>query len=223
MAMTQPRSRAALNETLYDYLQATQPPEHGEQVKLRELTRQLPRWRMQISREQGHFLTFLVRLIGARRTLEIGTFTGFSALTVALALPPDGKVVGCDISDEWVNVGRPFWKAAGVDAKIEIKIGPALDTLQQFERDGESFDLAFIDADKENMDAYYESSLKLVRVGGLIVLDNMFQRGTVADDDDSDPRTAIVRTLNAKIAKDDRVDRVLLPVGDGMTLVRRID
>jgi O-methyltransferase len=223
MAMTQPRSRAALDETLYNYLQATQPPEHAEQVKLREVTRQLPRGRMQISREQGHFLTFLVRLIGARRTLEIGTFTGFSALTVALALPADGKVVGCDISEEWVNIGRPFWKAAGVGAKIEIRIGPALDTLQQFERDGESFDLAFIDADKENMDAYYEISLKLVRVGGLVVLDNMFQRGTVAFDEDSDPRTAIVRALNAKIANDDRVDRVLLPVGDGMTLVRRID
>jgi len=218
------RARASLDDSLYAYMQANQPPEHPELRKLREVTSPLPRGRMQIAPEQGHFLGFLVRLIGARRTLEIGTFTGYSALAVALALPADGRVLGCDISEEWVSVGRPFWERAGVTNKIEIRIGPALDTLCKLEQDGAngSFDLAFIDADKENMDAYYESSLRLVRPGGLIVLDNMFQGGRIIDPSNTELRTDIVRRLNVKIAGDNRVDRVLLPVGDGMTLVRRL-
>jgi predicted O-methyltransferase YrrM len=178
---------------------------------------------MQIAPEQGHFLTLLARLIGARRTLEIGTFTGYSALAMAMALPADGRIVACDISEEWVGVGRPFWQRAGVVDKIEVRIGPAIETLQQLEREGaaESFDLAFIDADKENMDGYYEGALRLVRPGGLIILDNMFQGGRVLDPDNNDFRTNVVRDLNSKIAADERVDRVLVPIGDGMTLARR--
>jgi O-methyltransferase len=188
MNVIRARARASLDDSLYGYLQAHQPPEHPELSKLRDITRTMPRARMQISIEQGHFLAFLVRLIGARRTLEIGTFTGYSALAVALALPPDGRVLGCDISEEWVSIGRPFW---------------------------------FVDADKENLDGYYETSLRLVRPGGLIILDNMFQGGRVIDSGNTEFRTGVVRDLNAKIAADDRVDRVLIPVGDGMTLVRR--
>jgi predicted O-methyltransferase YrrM len=212
-----------LDDSLYAYMQANEPPEHPELTKLREVTKAMPRGRMQIAPEQGHFLAFLVRLTGARRTLEIGTFTGYSALAVALALPAGGRVVGCDRSEEWVSVGRPFWARAGVADKIEIRIGPALDSLRLLEQDGAngSFDLAFIDADKESMDAYYESALRLIRPGGLVVLDNMFQGGRVIDPRNIEPRTKIVRHVNAKIAEDDRVDRVLLPVGDGMSLVRR--
>ena len=223
MNVIRARARASLDDSLYGYLQAHQPPEHPELSKLRDITRTMPRARMQISIEQGHFLAFLVRLIGARRTLEIGTFTGYSALAVALALPPDGRVLGCDISEEWVSIGRPFWARAGVANKIEIRIGPALDTLHKLEQDGaaSTFDLAFVDADKENLDGYYETSLRLVRPGGLIILDNMFQGGRVIDSGNTEFRTGVVRDLNAKIATDDRVDRVLIPVGDGMTLVRR--
>src|SRR5262245_29040849 len=218
------RARAALDDNaLYAYLQAKEPPEHPELAKLRELTRAMPRGRMQIAPEQGHFLALLARLIGARRTLEIGTFTGYSALAMALALPADGRIVACDISEEWVGIGRPFWKRAGVEQKIDVRFGPAIDSIRQLERDGAaaSFDLSFIDADKENMDDYYEVSLRLVRPGGLIVLDNMLQAGRVIDPDNNDLRTNVVRDLNTKIAADERVDRVLVPIGDGMSLARR--
>jgi len=150
-------------------------------------------------------------------------FTGYSALAMALALPADGRIVACDISEEWVSIGRPFWQRAGVAGKIEVRIGPAIETLQQLEREGaaDSFDLAFIDADKENMDGYYEAALRLVRPGGLVILDNMFQGGRIIDPDNNDFRTNVVRDLNSKIAADERVDRVLVPIGDGMTLARR--
>jgi predicted O-methyltransferase YrrM len=217
------RARALDDNALYAYLQSKQPPEHPELATLREVTRAMPRGRMQIAPEQGHFLALIARLIGARRTLEIGTFTGYSALAVALALPPDGRVITCDISEEWVGVGRPFWRRAGVADKIEVRVGPAIVTLAQLERDGAagSFDLAFIDADKENMDGYYEGALRLVRPGGLIILDNMFQAGRVIDPDNNERRANVVRDLNSKIAADERVDRVLVPIGDGMTLARR--
>ena len=178
--------------------------------------------RMQITPEQGHLLGFLARLIGARRTLELGTFTGYSALAMALALPDQGRVVTCDINIEWVDIGRPYWAKAGVADRIEIMIGPAADTLERINREGaQPFDLAFIDADKAGYDHYYERTLRLVRPGGLIVLDNILQRGRVADARETDADTVSVRGLNAKIAGDERVDRVILAVGDGMTLVRR--
>jgi O-methyltransferase len=211
-----------MDERLYSYLLMSEPPEHDELRLLRERTRILSEARMQIAREQGHFLAFLVRLIGARRTLELGTFTGYSALAVALALPSDGKVVTCDLCEAWTNVGRPFWERAGVGDKIEVRIGPALETMDRLESEEAGFfDLAFVDADKEAYDGYYESALRVVRPGGLIVFDNMFRLGRVADMNETDRDTVAVRKLNAKIACDERVDRVILPVGDGMTLARR--
>jgi O-methyltransferase len=211
----------ALDKRLYAYLLANEPPEHEELRKLREQTRTMPLARMQISREQGHFLGLLAQLIGARRTLELGTFTGYSALAMALALPERGRVVTCDINVEWVNIGRPYWERAGVADKIEVMIGPAGDTLKRMEGEAVGdFDLTFIDADKEQYDSYYESALRLVRPGGLIVLDNMLLHGRVADLDEGHADPVAVRKLNAKIAGDERVDRVILPLGDGMTFAR---
>jgi O-methyltransferase len=212
----------ALDDRLHAYLLANEPPEHEELRKLRERTGTMPVARMQIAPEQGHFLGFLARLIGARRTLELGTFTGYSALAMALALPEGGSIVTCDINVEWVNIARPYWDRAGVADKIEVIVGQAGNTLDQMEGEqAQHFDLAFIDADKEQYDSYYESALRLVRPGGLIVLDNMLQHGRVADANESRSGPVAVRKLNAKIAGDERVDRVLLPLGDGMTLARR--
>jgi O-methyltransferase len=220
--MAMANARLALDDRLYAYLLRSEPPEHEELQKLRERTKRLPEARMQIAPEQGHFLAFLVRLIHGRRTLELGTFTGYSALAMALALPADGRVVTCDLCQTWIDMGRLHWKRAGVDNKIEVKIGPALKTLERLESGAAGlFDLAFVDADKEAYDSYYESTLRMVRSGGLIVFDNMFRRGRVADPQETDPDPVSVRKLNAKIAGDERVDRVILPIGDGMTLVRR--
>jgi O-methyltransferase len=216
------RIRTAPDERLYAYLLACEPPEPEELRNLRDLTEAMPNARMQILPEQGHFLALLVKLIGARRVLEVGTFTGYSAMAMALALPPDGRVVTCDLHEEPIGVGRPLWKQAGVAAKIDVIIGPALDTLGRLEGGNvESFDLVFIDADKTAYGRYYEFALRLVRPGGLIVLDNVLQRGEVADPGNNDPRTMSLRALNAKIARDDRIDRVMLPIADGMTLARR--
>jgi O-methyltransferase len=208
---------------LNDYLLAHQPPEHPELRALRQVTEVMPDARMQISPEQGHLLGLLVRLVGARRCLEIGTFTGYSALAMALCLPPDGNLVACDISEEWTAIGRAHWQRAGVHERIDLRIGPALDTLALLERQcgGHRFDLAFIDADKPGYDAYYESTLRLVRPGGLIILDNMLRRGRVADPGETDADTVALRALNIKIAADSRVDSVLLPIASGMTFVRR--
>jgi predicted O-methyltransferase YrrM len=214
--------RTVSSEQLIAYLLASQPPEHEELCKLRSLTQVLPRSIMQIAPEQGHFLAFLIKLMGARRVLELGTFTGYSAMAMALALPDDGRLITCDVNDEMVSIGAGCWQRAGVAHKIEVRIGPALVTLDQLEREGDpTFDLVFIDADKPAYDSYYEVALRLVRLGGMIILDNMFQRGEVSDPCQNGTRTTAVRALNAKIASDDRVDRVMLPVADGMTLARR--
>jgi predicted O-methyltransferase YrrM len=211
-----------LDEHLHAYLLTSEPPEHAELRGLREVTSKMPHARMQVAPEQGHFLAFLVRLIGAHRTLELGTFTGYSALAVALALPENGSLVACDLNEEWIEVGRPYWERAGVASKIEVRIGPALVSLKRLISEGAaSFDLAFVDADKEEYNNYYEGVLRLVRPGGVIVLDNTLQHGRVADLRNSEPRTISVRELNAKIAGDERVDRVLIPIGDGMTVARR--
>ena len=212
----------SLDDRVYAYLLANEPPEHEELRKLHEQTRKMPNGRFQISPEQGHFLALLVRLIGARRALEIGTFTGYGALALALALPADGRLVTCDLNEESVSIGRPYWARAGVAEKIEAVIGPALATLAHLEGSAQIlFDFVFIDADKTAYDLYYEFAFQLVRQGGLIVLDNMLRRGEVADPECSDPDATSIRALNAKIAMDERVDRVILPVADGMTLVRR--
>jgi predicted O-methyltransferase YrrM len=178
---------------------------------------------MQIAPEQGQFLAMLAKLINAKRALEIGTFYGYSALWVALALPKDGRLVACDINDEWTAIARRYWERAGVADKIELRLGLATDTLRALEREAMagSFDLAFIDADKSGYDEYYEQSLHLLRPGGVIVFDNVLWSGRVADPRVRDADTRALRALNTKIAADDRVDKVMVTIGDGMTVARK--
>jgi predicted O-methyltransferase YrrM len=212
-----------VDDRLYAYLLAHEPCEHLHLRTLREYTQQMPSGRMQITPEQGHLLALLVRLVGARRVLEIGTFTGYSALAMALALPAAGRLIACDICEEWTGVARTYWRLAGVADRIDLRLAPALATLAQLEGEGglDAFDLVFIDAEKTGYDAYYEAALRLVRPGGLIVLDNMLRRGRVADPCDGEADTVALRNMNTKIAADERVDRVLLPIASGMTFARR--
>jgi predicted O-methyltransferase YrrM len=178
---------------------------------------------MQISPDQGALFSLLVRLIGARHTLEVGTFTGYSALAVASALPEDGRLIACDVSEEWTRIARRYWQEAGVASRIDLRLAPASETLAGLLRDGqaESFDFAFIDADKIAYDAYYELCLQLVRVGGLIAVDNTLWAGRVADPAENDADTTAIRALNRKVIADDRVDACLLTVGDGVLLARK--
>ena len=211
-----------LNDTIYQYLLNHSLREHPAQIALREATRTHPYATMQISPEQGQFMALLIRLIGARRTIEIGVFTGYSALSVALALPDDGSVLACDISDEYTRVGVPHWQAAGVAHKIDLQLAPALATLDARLAAGEhgQYDFAFIDADKSGYDGYYERCLKLLRVGGLIAIDNTLWSGKVAvPAEDAD--TAALQALNMKLYADARVDISMLPIGDGLTLARK--
>ncbi len=207
--------RLLIPENIYSYLCSTSVREPDVLRRLREETAPHPRATMQITPDQGQFMAFLVQLLGARRTLEIGVFTGYSSLAVALALPADGKIVACDVSDEYTTLARKYWKEAGVDHKIELRIAPALDTLKHLEG---PFDFAFIDADKSNYDAYYEYALKLLRRGGLIMIDNVLWSGRVADPKENDPDTAALRALNQKLHKDSRVTLSMLSIGDGVTL-----
>jgi caffeoyl-CoA O-methyltransferase len=218
------RGSIGLDDRLNRYLADSHRPEHPVLSELRKVTGKMANSVMQVPPEQGHFLAFLVRLIGAKNALEVGTFTGYSALAVALALPRDGHLVACDISEAWTSVGRRHWEKAGVAGKIELRIGPAVETLKALRREGWAggFDFAFIDADKSEYDQYYELALKLVRKGGLIALDNMLWSGAVANPRIKDGETQALRALNAKIAGDQRVDGVLLPVGDGLMLARRL-
>jgi len=211
-----------LDDTLYDYVLAQSLREHPLQAALREATRKQRHAGMQISPEQGQFMALLVKLIGARRAIEIGVFTGYSALTVALALPDDGTLLACDISEEYTSIGRPFWEAAKVAHKIDLRLAPATETLDACLKEGGAgtFDFAFIDADKTAYDAYYERCLQLLRPGGLIAIDNVLWSGSVAKpatDDD----TVALQALNRKIHHDERVDLSLLPIGDGLTLARK--
>jgi len=187
--------------------------------RLREETARLPQAGMQISAHQGQQMALLARAVGARRAVEVGTFTGYSALCVAEALPPDGKLWCCDVSDEWTRIGRPYWKEAGVEGKIELTIGPALKTLDWLLEQGlgGQLDMAFIDANKNDYDAYYERCLKLLRHGGLILVDNVLWGGSVIDRNDDSEDTKAIRALNAKLKSDERVDLTLFAVGDGMT------
>lgn len=211
-----------LDDTLYRYLLDHSLREHPEQTALREATAKHPRGGMQISPEQGQFMALLVKLIGARRTIEIGTFTGYSALTVALALPADGKILACDISDEYTAVGKPYWRRAGIADKIELVIAPATETLDARIAAGEtgSYDFAFVDADKEGYDGYYERCLRLVRQGGLIGFDNTLWGGDVARPA-HDADTRALQALNDKLHRDERIDMAMLPIGDGLTLARK--
>jgi predicted O-methyltransferase YrrM len=218
------RRTLTLDDALHDYVIAHNR-EHPELAALRAATAAHPRAGMQISPEQGALLQLLVKLIGARRTIEIGVFTGYSALAVALALPADGAILACDVSDEYTRVGRPYWERAGVAGKINLVLEPALHTLDARLATGEAgrYDFAFIDADKSNYDGYYERCLKLVRAGGLIAIDNVLWSGRVAQPADPahDADTAALRALNDKLLHDARVDVALVPVGDGLTLARR--
>jgi caffeoyl-CoA O-methyltransferase len=217
------RRPIAIDDRLHDYILANSPREPEVLRRLREETAGLPDADMQIGPEQGQFMALLVELIGARRTLEIGTFTGYSALVVALALPPEGRVVACDVSAEYTAVARRYWAEAGVADKIELHLAPALETLDRLlaERQAESFDFAFIDADKANYGAYYERALALLRPGGLIAIDNVLWNGKVADKAATDPDTRAIRALNATVKDDSRVTISLLPIGDGLTLARK--
>ena len=191
--------------------------------RLREETASMEQANMQIGPEQGQFMALLVELIGARSVLEVGTFTGYSALAMAVALPENGALVACDVSEEWTAIGRRYWEEAGVAHKIELRLAPALETLDALLAEGRAgtFDFAFIDADKEGYDAYYERALELVRLGGLIALDNTLWEGKVADPAATDVDTEAIRAINAKLALDERVTLSLIPVGDGLTLARK--
>jgi caffeoyl-CoA O-methyltransferase len=212
-----------MTETLSNYLQATGLRESAPAARLREETAKLPWAMMQISPEQGALMQMLVRLTGAVRTLEVGTFTGYSALVVAEALPAHGRVVACDVSAEWTAIGARYWREAGVADKVDLRLAPGLDTLDALLAAGEAgrFDFAFIDADKSNYDGYYERALVLLRQGGLVGVDNTLWSGAVADPARDDADTRAIRALNAKIRADERVDMVLLPIGDGLTLARK--
>jgi predicted O-methyltransferase YrrM len=192
-------------------------------AQLREETGSHPLAQMQIPPEQGQLFDILIKVIGARLALEIGVFTGYSSLATALALPEDGRLVACDVSEEFTAPARRYWKRAGVEHKIELRIGPALETLDRLLADGaaESFDFAFIDADKTSYASYYEQCLSLVRAGGLILLDNMLQHGQVMSENNQEPNVVAIRTLNDRIRDDARVDALLLPFGDGLTFARK--
>ncbi|HXC55021.1 MAG TPA: class I SAM-dependent methyltransferase [Rhizomicrobium sp.] len=206
-------------ETLMTYLSQMGAREAPAQIRCREETARMPNAMMQIAPEQGAFLGVLVKLTGARKYVEIGTFTGYSALSVALAMPADGKVVALDVSKEFTDKARSYWKEAGVEAKIDLRLGSGLEALDRMIAAGEGpIDLAFIDADKSNYDGYYERVLKLLRPGGLVALDNMLWSGAVADPKVTDKDTSALRALNAKIHGDARVDMALATVGDGVML-----
>ena len=213
----------AIDDHLYHYLLEHSVRETPVMRELRELTLLHELARMQIAPEQGQFMALLVELLGARWAIEIGTFTGYSALCMAQAMPEDGKLVCCDISEEWIAIGLPFWERAGVRERIDLRIAPALETLDELIQAGElgRFDLAFIDADKTNYLNYYERCLELLRPGGLVMFDNTLWGGSVADLADQDEDTLALRELNDRLYKDQRVSISLVPIGDGLTLARK--
>jgi predicted O-methyltransferase YrrM len=210
-------------QRMHAYLLANSVRETKLQRALRAATQRLPGAGMQIAPEQGQLLQLLVRMLEARRCIEVGTFTGYSALSVALALPKNGRIVCCDVSEEWTAVARRFWKKAGVERKINLRLAPALQTLDALLARGGAgkYDFAFIDADKSNYANYYERCLKLVRRGGLIAADNTLWYGRVADPRDREPDTPYIRAFNRKLLRDPRVDISLVPIGDGLTLARK--
>jgi caffeoyl-CoA O-methyltransferase len=208
-----------LDERLYRYLVEHSVREPQVLRELREETAKLPMAGMQIGADQGQLMALLVKLMGARRCLEIGVFTGYSSLSVALALPPDGKIIACDVSEEWTAIARRYWEKAGIAQRIDLRLGPALATLDALRSAGGdgSFDFAFIDADKGNYLAYYERCLQLLRRGGLIAVDNTLWSGDVADPDNQKSDTVSLRRFNEALHRDERIDLAMLPVGDGLT------
>jgi predicted O-methyltransferase YrrM len=209
-----------ITDQLWDYMRRVTLREPALMRRLREETAQLPSSSCQISAEQGQFMGLLMHLLGARRTIEIGVYTGYSAWAVAQALPEDGRVVACDINEEWTSVARRYWREAGVDHKIDLRLGPALATLDGLIANGQAgrFDFVFIDADKTNYLNYYERALTLLRPGGLIGVDNVLWYGRVIDASFDDPDTRAIRAFNERLHNDDRVWLSMLPVRDGLTL-----
>jgi len=213
-----------LSEVVSEYLMRVGLREPDVLRSVRQDTARLPGAHMQIAPEQGQLMALLAHLINAHSCLEIGTFTGYSALALALALPPEGRVVACEIDQTFAAIARKHWERAGVAHKIDLRLGPALDTLDKMLDDGEAgrFDMAFIDADKENVLAYYERCFALTKCGGLLLIDNTLWGGAVADPTDRDPVTEALRVLNNKVHSDPRVEMVLVPIGDGLTLARKV-
>jgi len=210
-----------LDQRLYDYLLDTSLREPAVMRRLREETMAMPEHNMQISPEQGQFMSLLVRLMGARRCIEVGTFTGYSSLAIALAMPGDGLLICCDTSEEYTQVAQKYWKEAGIDDRIDLRLAPALETLDALLHDRDQtrdFDFIFIDADKTNYDRYFERAIDLVKPGGIVAFDNTLWDGKVADDEATDADTVAIRALNGKLLGDERVDISLVPIGDGLTL-----
>jgi predicted O-methyltransferase YrrM len=214
------RVHLQITDHLIDYVRAVSPPEPDLRRRLRDETAAHPMARMQITPEQGHLLAIFVHLLGARRALEVGVFTGYSSVSVAQALPPDGQLIACDVSEEFTAIARRYWKEAGVDSKIDLRLAPAKETLAQLIAEGHraEFDLAFIDADKTNYVAYFEACLELVRPGGLIAVDNTLWHGSVADPNDQEEDTVAIRQFNEYVRDEPRVWHCMLPIGDGLTL-----
>ncbi|MBX7131770.1 MAG: class I SAM-dependent methyltransferase [Fimbriimonadaceae bacterium] len=221
MKPTQSKS-SLIPSNLYAYLIDHWLREDSILERLRDETASMPNAGMQISPEQGQFMTMLVRLMGVRRYLEVGVFTGYSSLGVTLAMGPEGRTVACDVSEEFTAVARRYWADAGIAGQIELHLAPGMDTLSSLITSGsEPFDFMFIDADKANYHHYYEAGLRLVRPGGLIAIDNVFWGGKIADEAVQDEDTLAIRSLNAKLATDERIDLAIVPIGDGLTLARR--
>lgn len=210
----------AIDDALYDYLLAVSLREDDVLRRLRDETARMPERSMQISPEQGQFLALLVRLMGAKRIIEVGTFTGYSTLAMAQALPEGGAIIACDVSHEWTAIARRYWTEAGVAERIDLRLAPALETLDALLADGgaDAFDLVFIDADKESYLDYYERALRLLRPRGLVVVDNVLWGGSVVDPAKQDPDTVAIRTFNAALFADEHIELSLVPIGDGLTL-----
>jgi predicted O-methyltransferase YrrM len=217
-------THTGLDERLAAYLRDISLNEPDVLRRLREETARLPHGGMQIAAEQGQFMRLLVRLLGARKTLEIGVFTGYSSTCVALGLPADGQLVACDVSAEWTEVARRYWREAGVENRIRLHLGPAIQTLQRLVAEGEAgtFDFVFIDADKENYQSYFECALTLLRHGGVVGIDNVLWHGRVTDETAADSDTQAIRAFNRQLKGDKRVAISTLPIGDGLTLAMKL-
>jgi len=212
-----------LSGELWDYIRGMSLREPDVLQRLREETAPLPLARMQISPEQGQFMGLLIRLMEARMTIEVGVFTGYSSISVAMALPDDGKIIACDVSEEWTSIARRYWREAGIASKIDLRLRPALETLDGLLAEGRAgaFDFAFIDADKSNYSNYYERCMKLVRPGGLIAIDNVLWHGDVINPAKQDEDTLEIRAFNERVSRDDRVWVSMLPISDGLTLAMK--
>lgn len=212
----------SLSDALYGYLLELSPHEHPALKECRRLTASMSTAKMQISPEQGHFLAFLMKLMGVKKAIEVGVFTGYSSTTMALAMPQEAHLIACDVNSEWTKIAKKIWDQAGVSSKITLKLGPGVDTLESLIEQGEvgSFDFAFIDADKRRYDQYYELCLELIRDGGLIIIDNAFFGGDVIHP--VSENSISINELNRKIKKDNRVDYCFVPLGDGLLMLRKL-